>query len=60
MDRAKVELPLLPSGLCSDFQSADGVRASRIELAVEDGHADECGNKSGVKRLLAGILDTNV
>jgi hypothetical protein len=37
MDRANVELSLFPSGLRRDFQTADGVRAARIEHAVEDG-----------------------
>ena len=40
MDRAKVELSLFPSGLCSDFQPADGVRPSHVEHAIEDGHAN--------------------
>jgi len=40
MDRAKVELSLFPSRLGRDFQPPDGVRASRVQHTVEDGHAD--------------------
>src|ERR1039457_1836523 len=40
MDRAKVELSLFPSDLRSDVRTADGVRPSSIQHAVEDGHAD--------------------
>ena len=42
MDRAKVELPLFPSGLRSDFHLADGVWASRVQHSIEDGYADRC------------------
>src|ERR1039457_6654238 len=40
MDRAKVELSHFPSDLRSDVRTADGVRPSCIQHAVEDGHAD--------------------
>jgi len=40
MDRAKVELPLFPSGLRGYFHLSDGVRASSVQHSIEDGHAD--------------------
>ena len=40
MDRAKGEFSLFPVDLRSDVLMANGVRTSRIQHAVEDGHAD--------------------
>jgi hypothetical protein len=40
MDRARVEFSLFPAGLRSDVLTANGVRTSRLQHAVEDCHAD--------------------
>src|SRR5674476_252125 len=40
MDRAKVELSLFPASLGGEVYTADGVRVSRVQHAVEDGHTD--------------------
>lgn len=39
MDRAKVELALFPIWAAPLFKTTDGVRAARVDHAVEDGHA---------------------
>jgi len=40
MDKARGEFRLFPARLRSNFESADGVRASRVQHTVEDGYAD--------------------
>jgi hypothetical protein len=40
MDRMKAELPVFLASLRSNVETTDGVRASRVQHAVEDGHAD--------------------
>lgn len=40
IDITKVKAPLFQSGLSSDFKTADGDRAARVEHSIENGHAD--------------------
>ena len=40
MDRAKVELFLIPADLRSKVETADRVRVARVEHSIEDGRAD--------------------
>jgi hypothetical protein len=58
MDRAKVEHSVFPADLRSGVKTANGVRATRVEHSIEDGHADTRSDCGGARVKGAEVLGT--